>query len=141
MAELVIGDPAQFSSDLGPVIDAAARTNLLAHIETHHFDVIAQCALSTACEHGHFVAPTVIRLRQIEDLRREVFGPVLHVATFKSGELELAVQRVNASGYGLTMGLHRRSEETLQRVRSEEHTSELQSLIRISSSSFCLTKK
>src|SRR3546814_20083237 len=92
MAELVIGDPAQFSSDLGPVIDAAARTNLLAHIETHHFDVIAQCALSTACEHGHFVAPTVIRLRQIEDLRRAVFGPVLHVATFKSGELELAVR-------------------------------------------------
>src|SRR3546814_6818605 len=61
---------------------------------------------------------TVIRLRQIEDLRREVFGPVLHVATFKSGELELAVQRVNASGYGLTMGLHSRSEETLQSVRA-----------------------
>src|SRR3546814_17614034 len=93
MAELVIGDPAQFSSDLGPVIDAAARTNLLAHIETHHFDVIAQCALSTACEHGHFGAPTVIRLRQREETSREVFVTDMHIATFTSGEQLPSVTR------------------------------------------------
>src|SRR3546814_12148972 len=114
MAELVIGDPAQFSSDLGPVIDAAARTNLLAHIETHHFDVIAQCALSTACEHCHFVAPTVIRLRQIEDPRRGVFGPVLHVATLKYGERGVSLLRRIASGYVLTMVLYSLSDTTRQ---------------------------
>ncbi|NGY06245.1 bifunctional proline dehydrogenase/L-glutamate gamma-semialdehyde dehydrogenase PutA [Solimonas terrae] len=118
MAELKIGDPAQFDSDLGPVIDAEARARLLAHIDAHRDAVVAQCTLSAGGERGYFVPPTLIRLKAIEDLQREVFGPILHVATFRSGELEAAVARVNASGYGLTMGLHSRSEETMQRVRA-----------------------
>lgn len=118
MAELVVGDPAQFASDVGPVIDAEAKANLLAYIDAHRADVIAQCVLPAACEHGHFVPPTVIRISQIEALTREVFGPVLHVATFKSGALEAAVQSINASGYGLTMGLHSRSEEAMHCVRT-----------------------
>jgi RHH-type proline utilization regulon transcriptional repressor/proline dehydrogenase/delta 1-pyrroline-5-carboxylate dehydrogenase len=116
MAELMIGDPARFDSDLGPVIDTDARARLLAHIDAHRERIVAQCTLTDAHAHGHFVPPTVIRLERIEDLRREVFGPVLHVATFRSGELESAVAHVNASGYGLTMGLHSRNVEAMQRV-------------------------
>src|SRR3546814_16441710 len=64
MAELVIGDPAQFSSELGPVIDAAPRINLLAHIEPHHFDVIAQCVRPTACKLCNFAGPAGFPLWQ-----------------------------------------------------------------------------
>lgn len=118
MAELVTGDPAQFDSDLGPVIDAAAQQRLLGYIDAHRDAVIAQGPLPTGNERGYFVAPTVILLNSIDDLRQEVFGPVLHVATWKAGGLEAAVTRVNASGYGLTMGLHSRSEDALRRVRA-----------------------
>ncbi|WP_366515659.1 bifunctional proline dehydrogenase/L-glutamate gamma-semialdehyde dehydrogenase PutA [Solimonas marina] len=119
MAELAIGDPARIDSDLGPVIDADARQRLLAHIDAHRASVIAQCALPEATQHGHYVPPTVIRLARIEDLTREVFGPVLHVATFKAGELAQAIARVNASGYGLTMGLHSRNAATMATLRAQ----------------------
>lgn len=118
MVELVVGDPAEPDSDLGPVIDAESRTRLLAHIEAHREAVIAQAPLPPEAARGHYVPPTVIRLRAIEELKREVFGPVLHVATWPAGALEDAVARVNASGYGLTMGLHSRSEETMERLRA-----------------------
>jgi RHH-type proline utilization regulon transcriptional repressor/proline dehydrogenase/delta 1-pyrroline-5-carboxylate dehydrogenase len=72
------------------------------------------CAAGLA---GHFVAPTLISLAKIEDLRQEVFGPVLHVATWRSGELERTVERINASGYGLTMGLQTRLSRHIELVR------------------------
>jgi len=125
MAELKIGDTARFDHDLGPVIDADARAALLAHLDAHRDAVIAQCALSDDTRHGHFVPPTVIRLAQIEDLKREVFGPILHVTTFKAGELDAAVARVNASGYGLTMGLHSRNAGTMQQLRARARVGNL----------------
>jgi RHH-type proline utilization regulon transcriptional repressor/proline dehydrogenase/delta 1-pyrroline-5-carboxylate dehydrogenase len=60
----------------------------------------------------------VIRLDKVEDLTREVFGPVLHVVTWKGGDLDGLLARINASGYGLTMGLHSRIGETADRVRA-----------------------
>jgi RHH-type proline utilization regulon transcriptional repressor/proline dehydrogenase/delta 1-pyrroline-5-carboxylate dehydrogenase len=118
MAELVIGDPARPDTDVGPVIDAAARDGLMAWIEANHARVIHQLALPAGLEGGTFVPPTVIRLDRVEDLTREVFGPVLHVVTWKGGDLDGLLARINASGYGLTMGLHSRIGETADRVRA-----------------------
>ena len=118
MAELRIGDPADPATDVGPVIDAAARKRVLAHIETHRDRVVAACDLPAGTERGHFVAPTVIRLDAIEDLREEVFGPVLHVVTWKAGELDAVVDRINSSGFGLTMGLHSRLGDAAERVQA-----------------------
>src|SRR3546814_7143973 len=80
---------------------------------------------------GLFVPPTVIRLDDMEELDAEWFGPIIHVAMWKAGTLIETVERVNAKRFGLTMGLH-------SRIRSEEHTSEFKSLMRISYAVFCL---
>ncbi len=115
MAELRIGDPADPSTDVGPVIDTAARTRLLDHIARHRDRVVAACG---APAEGLFVPPTVIRLDRIEDLTEEWFGPVLHVTTWKADELDQTIERINASGFGLTMGLHSRLGETAERVEA-----------------------
>ncbi|MFA7262502.1 MAG: bifunctional proline dehydrogenase/L-glutamate gamma-semialdehyde dehydrogenase PutA [Caulobacter sp.] len=118
MSELTVGDPGRPDTDVGPVIDAAARDGLMAWIEAHGDRVLRQLPLPAGTEGGTFVAPTVIRLDRVEDLTREVFGPVLHVVTWKGGELDQLLARINASGYGLTMGLHSRIGETADRVRA-----------------------
>ncbi|HEY4030633.1 MAG TPA: bifunctional proline dehydrogenase/L-glutamate gamma-semialdehyde dehydrogenase PutA [Caulobacteraceae bacterium] len=108
MAELRIGDPADPSVDVGPVIDTAAAERLRGHIRRNADRVLASCPLPAATAEGHFVPPTVIRLGRIEDLKEEWFGPILHVVTWRAEALEDVVRRINASGYGLTMGLHSR---------------------------------
>jgi RHH-type transcriptional regulator, proline utilization regulon repressor / proline dehydrogenase / delta 1-pyrroline-5-carboxylate dehydrogenase len=67
---------------------------------------------------GHFVGPTVIRVRGIAQMEREIFGPVLHVATFRAGDLDRVIADVNATGYGLTFGLHTRIDDRVQAVVS-----------------------
>ncbi len=104
MDTLVVGDPADPATDVGPVIDRAAYDRLLAHREASR----EQWVHTVRVPDGLFVPPTVIRIDRIRDLRAEHFGPLLHVATWKSGTLEDTVARVNASGFGLTMGLHSR---------------------------------
>ncbi|ATQ43821.1 bifunctional proline dehydrogenase/L-glutamate gamma-semialdehyde dehydrogenase PutA [Caulobacter mirabilis] len=118
MAELTLGDPGKIETDIGPVIDEAARDNLNGHIEANRSKVLHQLALPAGTEKGTFVAPTVIGLDRVEDLTREWFGPVLHVVTWKAGELDKLVARINASGYGLTMGLHSRIGEAAETVRA-----------------------
>ncbi len=118
MAELTLGDPGKIETDIGPVIDQAARDGLLAHIEANRARVLHQLPLPAGAEHGTFVPPTVIRLDRVEDLTKEVFGPVLHVATWKAGQLEQLVERINSSGFGLTMGLHSRIGEAADTVRA-----------------------
>jgi RHH-type proline utilization regulon transcriptional repressor/proline dehydrogenase/delta 1-pyrroline-5-carboxylate dehydrogenase len=118
MARLRIGDPGDFDTDVGPVIDAGAQSALedyLASLDDRQ--VIYRCALPATLTGGHFVAPTLVRLEQIENLSREVFGPVLHVATWRAGQLERTVDRINASGYGLTMGLQTRLTQHIDQVR------------------------
>ncbi len=105
MDTLNVGDPADPATDIGPVIDQDTYDKLMAYRAevtdsiVHEIDVPAQ---------GLFVPPTVIRLDNLDDLNREWFGPLVHVATWKAGELEATVARVNAKGFGLTMGLHSR---------------------------------
>ncbi len=106
MDELVIGDPALLATDVGPVIDTDARSQLSAYIRTRR--VLHQCRLDARHERGLFVAPTVVELARVEDLEREVFGPVLHVVRYRADRLGELVDSINATGYGLTLGIHTR---------------------------------
>jgi RHH-type proline utilization regulon transcriptional repressor/proline dehydrogenase/delta 1-pyrroline-5-carboxylate dehydrogenase len=113
MDTLIVGDPADPRTDVGPVIDAAAFDRL----ETYRQSMRAHWVHTIAAPpEGNFIAPTIIRLPSIAALRDEWFGPILHVATWKSGALDATVAAVNASGYGLTMGLHSRIASSADRV-------------------------
>ncbi|KTT70772.1 L-glutamate gamma-semialdehyde dehydrogenase [Sphingomonas endophytica] len=102
---LTIGAPGDPTTDVGPVIDRAAYDKLMAYREEVRPRWIKTVPVPAE---GLFVPPTLIRLNAIEALDREWFGPLLHVATWRAGELEKTIARVNAKGYGLTMGLHSR---------------------------------
>jgi len=102
---LVLGDPADPRTDIGPVIDQAAYDKLMAYRESMKARIVKTIG---APAQGLFVPPTLIRLDAIEDLQAEWFGPILHVATWQAGKLAETIRRVNAKGYGLTMGLHSR---------------------------------
>lgn len=121
MEALTVGDPAQLSTDVGPVIDSAARDEIEAYIAQH--SPLSRTILQDL--KGTFVAPTLIEVKGMEDIKQEVFGPVLHVARFKAKDLNQVVQRINQSGYGLTMGLQSRIESTIQNVRSLGHAGNL----------------
>ncbi|RZL56606.1 MAG: bifunctional proline dehydrogenase/L-glutamate gamma-semialdehyde dehydrogenase PutA [Sphingomonas sp.] len=105
MDTLRLGDPADPATDVGPVIDRASYDKLMAYRASVTERTVKTLA---APADGLFVPPTLVRLDRIEDLDREWFGPILHVATWEAGKLEETIARVNAKGYGLTMGLHSR---------------------------------
>ncbi|MHC9418568.1 L-glutamate gamma-semialdehyde dehydrogenase [Sphingomonas citri] len=102
---LTLGEAGDPRTDVGPVIDRAAYDRLMAYREQARARWVKTVA---APAEGLFVPPTLIRLDSVEALDREWFGPLLHVATWKAGALEETIARVNAKGYGLTMGLHSR---------------------------------
>jgi len=106
MDELVIGDPALLATDIGPVIDADAHAQLTAYIDTRR--VLHQCRLGATHARGLFVPPTVVALDSVAELTREVFGPVLHVVRYESSRSGELIDAINASGYGLTLGVHTR---------------------------------
>ena len=117
---LTVGDPAALATDVGPVIDNDAEAALERHVarrETSGSNV-ARIPLPESCANGHFVAPTIIEIGSILDLNRENFGPVLHVARFDGEALGQVIDDINATGYGLTLGLHSRIEATRQFVQS-----------------------
>jgi RHH-type proline utilization regulon transcriptional repressor/proline dehydrogenase/delta 1-pyrroline-5-carboxylate dehydrogenase len=105
MDTLVVGDPADPRTDVGPVIDQAAYDRLMGHRAATQNRWLKTIGVP---ETGLFVPPTLIGVDKVEDVGREWFGPLLHVATWKAGELAETVRRANASGFGLTMGLHSR---------------------------------
>jgi RHH-type proline utilization regulon transcriptional repressor/proline dehydrogenase/delta 1-pyrroline-5-carboxylate dehydrogenase len=115
MDDLTPGDPWALATDTGPVIDAGAAAEIRAYIADARRKGRVMKELA-APRDGHFVAPTLIRVAGIADLGREVFGPVLHVATFRAGEVDRVVADVNATGYGLTFGLHTRIDDRVQAV-------------------------
>ncbi len=120
MEELRIGDPWALSTDIGPVIDQAARSDIKAHCQKWQSRGRLMKQLDEP-ETGLFVPPTLIQLDGIDDLEREVFGPVLHVATFKAEDLDTVVNKVNATGYGLTFGLHTRMDSRVQKIVDRVH--------------------
>ncbi len=115
MDELALGDPASLFTDVGPVIDAEAQQGIADYVAAARAEgrVLKEMAAPNG---GTFIAPTVIRVNGIADMAREIFGPVLHVATFKAGEIDKVVAAVNATGYGLTFGLHTRIDDRVQVV-------------------------
>jgi RHH-type proline utilization regulon transcriptional repressor/proline dehydrogenase/delta 1-pyrroline-5-carboxylate dehydrogenase len=118
MAELEVGDPRNLSVDVGPVITADARDVISGHTEKMRGrgHKVTQTPLSEAAARGTFVPPTLIEVRKIADVEREVFGPVLHVLRYKREALDKLIDDINAAGYGLTFGLHTRIDETIARV-------------------------
>jgi RHH-type proline utilization regulon transcriptional repressor/proline dehydrogenase/delta 1-pyrroline-5-carboxylate dehydrogenase len=117
---LNIGDPAVLATDVGPVIDPDAQARLERHVARCLASErkVTRLPLPPGVEKGCFVAPTIVEIGSIRDLAREHFGPVLHVARFKASELAQVVEDINASGYGLTLGLHSRIAETRRFVQS-----------------------
>ncbi|MEO2215911.1 trifunctional transcriptional regulator/proline dehydrogenase/L-glutamate gamma-semialdehyde dehydrogenase [Chromobacterium vaccinii] len=115
MDELEVGNPAKITTDVGPVIDAEAQAGLLAHIARMKNSARAmhQTKLSAECEQGTFVAPTLFEIDNLSELKREVFGPVLHVLRYAASDLDKVVAEINATGYGLTHGIHSRIDETI----------------------------
>ena len=112
MRELRIGDPADFSMDVGPVIDEDARSMLTAYVEQLSTSASAReifsCTLPTAAREGRFFPPVAFEIDEIDLLQKEVFGPVLHVLRFPGRDIDGVMDAVNRLGYGLTMGLHSR---------------------------------
>ncbi len=115
MDTLIIGDPADPATDVGPVIDSAAYDRLMAYRESQTANIIHSVSVPPT---GNFVPPTIIRLASIDALSAEWFGPLLHVVTWRAGELEATVAAINAKGYGLTMGLHSRIARNAETVEA-----------------------
>ena len=119
MAELRIGDPLDYATDIGPVIDAEAREKLVAHKAqmAKQAKTILDLPLPVDCAHGTFVSPAAYELESISSLKREVFGPILHVVRFAGDRIAEVCDTLNATGFGLTLGLHTRIETTVNEVR------------------------
>ncbi|WP_051679089.1 trifunctional transcriptional regulator/proline dehydrogenase/L-glutamate gamma-semialdehyde dehydrogenase [Xanthobacter sp. 91] len=120
LTELAIGRTDRLSVDIGPVISQGARDEITAHIARMRGlrCGVEQLDLPAGAARGTFVPPTIIELRSLSDLTREVFGPVLHVIRYRRDELDRLIDDINASGYGLTFGLHTRLDETIEHVTS-----------------------
>ena len=121
MQALGIGDPNALTVDVGPVIDADAKAALDAHLAEldTKAKLLAKIDLPADARRGHFVTPAMYEIASLAELDREHFGPVLHVVRWKSGELDRVIAAINASGYGLTLGLQSRIDTT--RVYVERH--------------------
>ncbi|UTW01958.1 bifunctional proline dehydrogenase/L-glutamate gamma-semialdehyde dehydrogenase PutA [Amphritea atlantica] len=115
MDELRLDNPALLSTDVGPVIDATAKAKIEAHCAKYAAKGRVLKSLATP-EKGLFVAPTVIKLDSISELEEEIFGPVLHVVTFEAGNINKVVDTINATGYGLTFGLHTRVDNRVAQI-------------------------
>ena len=118
MAELNVGDPVHPATDVGPIIDAEAAAQIAAYVVKARGEgrVIAEAQRLVLPDGGHFIAPVMIRLGAVTDLTDEIFGPVLHVATWDAGELDGLIDAINASGYGLTLGIHTRIDSVAAHV-------------------------
>lgn len=123
MEELQIGDPRWLSTDIGPVIDNDALGVLKAHVNTmqKNHEIIYQCSLPEECNEGYFMPPTAIAIDSIASLEKEVFGPVLHVIRYKRKALDKVIEEINNTGYGLTLGIHSRINQTVEYIRQRIH--------------------
>jgi RHH-type proline utilization regulon transcriptional repressor/proline dehydrogenase/delta 1-pyrroline-5-carboxylate dehydrogenase len=124
MRELRVGSPDRLATDIGPVIDAEAQGKLLAHIERmkttakDHFALELPAALASQ---GTFVPPTVLEIGSLSELKHEVFGPVLHIVRYRRADLSKVIDSINATGYGLTLGVHSRIDETIDFITARAH--------------------
>ena len=135
MAECTMGNPAHLCVDIGPVIDREAQASLERHIDAMRakgrrvFQIArghsAEGAVADDASLGTFVSPTLIEIEHMDELTREVFGPVLHVLRYERNELDALLAQIDATGYGLTLGVHSRIDETIQKVVSRARVGNL----------------
>jgi RHH-type proline utilization regulon transcriptional repressor/proline dehydrogenase/delta 1-pyrroline-5-carboxylate dehydrogenase len=132
MAECRMGNPGRMTTDIGPVIDAEAKGNIERHIQTLRSKgrPVFQAARDNSEDRrewatGTFVPPTLIELESFDELQKEVFGPVLHVVRYNRNNLNALVDQINASGYGLTLGVHTRIDETIAQVTGSANVGNL----------------
>ncbi|THH37366.1 bifunctional proline dehydrogenase/L-glutamate gamma-semialdehyde dehydrogenase PutA [Aliishimia ponticola] len=120
MDQLRQGDPWQIGTDVGPVIDAEAQQAIAVYIDTARRGgrILHEGKTPDA---GHFIAPTLLSVRSIAEMEREIFGPVLHLATFRADELDQVITDINATGFGLTFGLQTRIDDRVQHVSDRIH--------------------
>lgn len=132
MAECRMGNPERLSTDIGPVIDAEAKENIERHIQAMRSKglnvyqaVVQNQQDSKEWQSGTFIQPTLIELNNVADLDKEIFGPVLHVVRYTRNTLPQIVGQINATGYGLTLGVHTRIDETITQVTNSAHVGNL----------------
>lgn len=128
MAQFRVGNPDSLATDCGPVIDDEARERIEQHIhlmQAEGHSVFQAAFGAQAClaswRHGTFVLPTLIELDQVASLQQEIFGPVLHVVRYAREGLDTLIEEINALGYGLTLGVHSRIDETISRITQRAH--------------------
>jgi len=127
MEELVLGDPFNDATDVGPVIDEDAETTLMAHktvmkkTAREHYDM----PLPADCRKGTFVTPALYEIESMSQLEREVFGPIVHVIRYRHSDLDAVVDEINASQFGLTLGIHTRIQSTVDRIVSRARVGNL----------------
>jgi RHH-type proline utilization regulon transcriptional repressor/proline dehydrogenase/delta 1-pyrroline-5-carboxylate dehydrogenase len=119
MDELKVGDPFELSTDIGPVIDEDARKGLREHADrmTREAKLLRKLPVDAALKDGVFFPPHAFAIESIDQLRREVFGPILHIVRYPADRLEQICDAINATGYGLTLGVHSRIEDTAEFIR------------------------
>jgi len=117
--ELAIGDPFDPAIDIGPVINESARDSLVQHAERMRHDAKLLCKLHLGSEHeaGVFFPPHIFEIGSIGLLKQEVFGPIMHVVRYSAGHLDEVCSAINATGFGLTLGIHSRIESAAQFIR------------------------
>lgn len=123
MQELRVGVPDRLATDIGPVIDAEAQRNLQSHIDQMRGKAKSFYSLELPehCKNGTFVAPTVMEIASLSELTKEVFGPVLHVLRYHRDQLPALLDAINATGFGLTLGVHSRIDETIEFITQRAH--------------------
>jgi RHH-type proline utilization regulon transcriptional repressor/proline dehydrogenase/delta 1-pyrroline-5-carboxylate dehydrogenase len=112
--ELKVGDPTDPATHIGPVIDIEAKQRLEAHIARMKQE--ARVHFAGMAPEGNYVAPHIFELSRAEDLGEEIFGPILHVVRYRADHFERVLQSIERSGYGLTLGIHSRIDDTVEAV-------------------------
>ncbi|EKM0376753.1 trifunctional transcriptional regulator/proline dehydrogenase/L-glutamate gamma-semialdehyde dehydrogenase [Cronobacter turicensis] len=132
MAECRMGNPGRLTTDIGPVIDADAKAGIERHIQTMRAKgrKVFQAARDNSLDArewqtGTFVTPTLIELESFDEMKKEVFGPVLHVVRYNRNNLAGLIEQINKAGYGLTLGVHTRIDETIAQVTGSAHVGNL----------------
>ncbi len=116
MRELRVGDPARIETDVGPLIDEEARERIRVHLQRMQSRIRCQSPMAGVNPDGFFIAPTLIEIDSVGELTHEVFGPVLHVLRYDRQQLDRLIRDINATGYGLTMGVASRVGQTVEEV-------------------------
>jgi RHH-type proline utilization regulon transcriptional repressor/proline dehydrogenase/delta 1-pyrroline-5-carboxylate dehydrogenase len=119
MAELRVGNPAWLQTDIGPVIDESSRKTLIEHTERLNKigRLVSWVKLDASCDKGTFFAPCAYEIDSLDLLEREVFGPILHIIRFRGSELPKVIEAINNTGYGLTLGIHTRIDNTAEFIQ------------------------